>query len=93
MPQTATIQIKLDPQLKQDANNLFSGMGLTTVDAIKLFLKQSLNTNSIPFEIKPVPYFSDAEREEIAQAIINIENGEYIELTPDMSVEEFFANM
>ena len=70
MSQTATLQIKLDPQFKQDANDLFSSMGLTTADAVKLFLKQSLNRRSMPFEIQPAEaYFTDVERKEIYQTI------------------------
>jgi DNA-damage-inducible protein J len=94
MSQTATLQIKLDPQVKQAASDLFSSMGLTTADAVKLFLKQSLNSHSIPFQIKAqVEYFSQEDIKEINEARTNIENGEYIELTPDMSVKEFLATL
>ena len=48
--QTATIQIKIDPKLKSDAIKLFDDIGLNLSDAIKLFLKQSVNTNSLPFQ-------------------------------------------
>ena len=48
--QTATIQIKIDPKLKSDAIKLFDDIGLNLSDAIKLFLKQSINSSSLPFE-------------------------------------------
>ncbi len=94
MLQTATLQIKLDPQIKQDANTLFSSMGLTTADAVKLFLKQSLNTQSIPFEIKPAPgYFSDEERAEIAQGIQDVKAGKTFKFKSQSEMEEYFNNL
>jgi addiction module RelB/DinJ family antitoxin len=94
MSQTATLQIKLDPQFKQDASDLFSSMGLTTADAVKLFLKQSLNRNMIPFDIQPSQsYFTPKDIEDISNARINIKKGEFVELTPDMKVEDFLAKL
>ena len=64
MLQTATIQIKLDPAMKQAVHSLYSSMGLTTTDAVKLFFKQSLNNNALPFEVKaPSGYFTPEEKE------------------------------
>jgi DNA-damage-inducible protein J len=94
MPQTATLQIKLDPKIKQEASDLFASMGLTTSDAIKLFLKQSLNTNSIPFDIKPAPsYFSDEEKEEIAQSIKDARTGKTFSFDSQEELESYFNNL
>lgn len=94
MSQTATLQIKLDPQFKQDASDLFSSMGLTTADAVKLFLKQSLNRKAIPFNIEPSQeYFTTDDIEDINNARINIKKGEFVELTPDMKVEDFLSKL
>jgi DNA-damage-inducible protein J len=94
MPQTATLQIKLDPQIKQEANELFLSMGLTTADAVKLFLKQSLNSQSIPFEIKPAkPYFTDQEREEITQAMQDVKDGKYFTFDTQDKMEEYFNKL
>jgi DNA-damage-inducible protein J len=94
MPQTATLQIKLDPQIKLDANALFSSMGLTTADAVKLFLKQSLNQNAIPFNIIPSQsYFTSEEIEEISQARADIKKGEYVELSPEEDTQDFLAKL
>jgi addiction module RelB/DinJ family antitoxin len=94
MSQTATLQIKLDPQFKQDVSDLFFSMGLTTADAVKLFLKQSLNRKAIPFDIQPSQsYFTPNELEDINNARSNIKKGEFVELTPDMKVEDFLAKL
>jgi DNA-damage-inducible protein J len=94
MSQTATLQIKLDPQVKQAASDLFLSMGLTTADAVKLFLKQSLNSRSIPFEIKSAPaYFNDQEREEIAKAISDVKNGKSFSFDTQEEIETYFNNL
>jgi addiction module RelB/DinJ family antitoxin len=94
MLQTATIQVKIDPAMKQAVNKLYADMGLTTADAVKLFFKQSLNRNALPFEIiAGNSYFTPAERKELVQSIENVKNGDFIELKPDENVEDFLAKI
>lgn len=52
MPKTSLIQVRVDDRLKHDAETLFSSMGIDMPSAIRMFLKQSLIQNSIPFAIK-----------------------------------------
>lgn len=49
MPQIA---VRVDDQLKKEATELFNELGLDMTTAVKLFLKQSVLTRSIPFEVK-----------------------------------------
>ena len=49
MPQIA---VRVDDDLKKEATALFNELGLDMSTAIKLFLKQSVLTRSIPFEVK-----------------------------------------
>ncbi|MBT9718238.1 type II toxin-antitoxin system RelB/DinJ family antitoxin [Enterococcus durans] len=52
---TKLLQLRIDENLKNDADNLFKKLGLTTNDAIKIFLSQSVIEQKIPFEIKLEP--------------------------------------
>jgi addiction module RelB/DinJ family antitoxin len=49
------IQVRLEPELKRAAEQLFSDMGLDAPTAIRLFLKQSLIQKRIPFSIVQNP--------------------------------------
>ena len=49
MPQIA---VRVDDRLKKEATALFNELGLDMTTAVKLFLKQSVLTRSIPFEVK-----------------------------------------
>ena len=46
------IAVRVDDQLKKEATELFNELGLDMSTAVKLFLKQSVLTRSIPFEVK-----------------------------------------
>ena len=47
----ATLQIRVDDNIKQKADTLFSGLGLDTSTAIRIFLNASIENNGIPFPV------------------------------------------
>lgn len=70
MQKITNINIRVDEELKKQANELFEYFGMSISQAITLFLKQAVNTSSIPFEIKKPEYSKDliealAEAEEM----------------------------
>ena len=48
---TTTLQVRLDHQLKKDADQFFSSAGLDTTTAVRMFLRQVLIRKAIPFDI------------------------------------------
>ena len=50
------IAVRVDYKLKKDATEVFNELGLDMSTAIKLFLKQSILTKSIPFKIALYEY-------------------------------------
>jgi DNA-damage-inducible protein J len=54
MSKNSIIQIRVEEDLKKKAESLFSDLGLDTTSAIRLFLKQAVMRNGIPFEIKRI---------------------------------------
>ncbi len=44
-----TVQSRIKPELKEKAEAVFSAMGLSTSDAIRMFLQQSVNVGGLPF--------------------------------------------
>ena len=44
-----TVQSRVKPELKEKAKNVFSAIGLSTADAIRMFLQQSVNVGGLPF--------------------------------------------
>ena len=48
---TTTVQIRMDADLKKEAEEMFHRMGLTMTAAINLFVKTAVNRRQIPFAI------------------------------------------
>ena len=52
MAKTANITIRIDPETKTSAEQLFSSFGITITDAISIFLHKSIMERGLPFEVK-----------------------------------------
>ena len=48
---TTNLNIRIDPKLKEQAENLFEELGISTATACNIFLKQAVRQRKIPFEI------------------------------------------
>ncbi len=51
MAKDALLQVRISPELKQSAEDVFSGLGLTTSEAVRLFLTKSVQEQRLPFEL------------------------------------------
>ncbi|MBQ1517220.1 MAG: type II toxin-antitoxin system RelB/DinJ family antitoxin [Clostridia bacterium] len=51
MPKTETIRFKINPEIKQKIENIYSQNGLTLTQAINIFIQQSINAGGFPFPI------------------------------------------
>lgn len=47
-----SMNIRMDTEVKKQAEALFSEIGMNMTTAINIFLKQSIRENGIPFELK-----------------------------------------
>ena len=52
---TTNINVRVDSDLKQEADALFSDLGLTMTSAITMFLRSAVSHDGIPFEVKRQP--------------------------------------
>lgn len=53
-----TIQSRVKPELKAEAEAIFAGLGMSMGDAIRIFLQQTVNMGGLPFTPmlrKPAP--------------------------------------
>ena len=61
MPKTASLNIRIDPETKADAEKLYAKFGITVTDAVNMFLHQSLMEGGLPFELKQPRYNAETE--------------------------------
>jgi len=52
---TTNINVRVDADLKQQADTLFHDLGLNMSAAITMFLKSAVSCDGIPFDVKRVP--------------------------------------
>ena len=50
-PKTATFQMRINPEIKQELESVYAKNGLTLTDAINVFFQQSLNAGGFPFAV------------------------------------------
>ncbi|HEN6134565.1 TPA: type II toxin-antitoxin system RelB/DinJ family antitoxin [Streptococcus agalactiae] len=85
----STVAVRVDDQLKDEATELFQSLGLDMSTAVKMFLIQSVKTQSIPFEIKNKSFISDEE----FQKLVELKSkGIRVRADDTESVKEFFGD-
>ncbi len=56
MPKTDSINIRIEPELKKSVEETLDYLGMNIADAVTIFFKQIVLTESIPFIIKKPKY-------------------------------------
>lgn len=51
MAKTAVINVRTEPEIKAQVENLYKSMGVSLSDAINMFLYKSLDYHGLPFEL------------------------------------------
>jgi len=73
MAKTATISARIDPKLKEKAEEVFQKLGLTSSQAIVLFYKQVEIQNGLPFAVR-IPNQDTIEALKQAKERIDLES-------------------
>ncbi len=50
-PKTSTFQFRINPEVREQAEEIYAGCGLTLTDAINIFIQQSINVEGLPFVV------------------------------------------
>ena len=69
------IQVRVDQALKAEAEQLFADIGLDMPTAIRLFLKQSVINNGIPFALERDPFYSSSNQTYLARVVKDLREG------------------
>lgn len=72
---TTSVTIRMDENLKKQAETLFDEMGLNMTTAITIFAKAVVRQNKIPFEITADPFYSETNQAHLRKAIADLEAG------------------
>lgn len=64
----ANLNIQIDDTLKQQAETIFSDIGLDFSTAVTIFFKQVVRHNGIPFELRADPFYSAENQARLSAA-------------------------
>lgn len=67
MHKIATVNTRIEPKLKAQAEHIFEELGLSSAEAIRLFYKQVCLNNGLPFEVR-IPNKKTAKAVQSAKA-------------------------
>lgn len=75
---TATINFKIENELKEQFQQLAKDLGANTTSLLTMFIKRAIDDQAIPFEVKVKPQLNEVYRKLIAE-----ENAKILGLIPD----------
>lgn len=75
---TTNINIRVDKDLKKQAEIFFDDLGLNMSTAINLFIRQSLRQGKIPFEIISEPFYSESNLKALENSLKEFKNNKVI---------------
>ena len=79
MAETINVTIRLDKDVKENAEMMFKDLGMNLSTAFNIFARQALRQGKIPFEIHD-PFYSEKNQVELSRRIADIEAGKNISL-------------
>ena len=70
------ISLRVDEEVKRNAEKTFNEIGLSMSTAINIFLKKVARENRIPFELSADPFYSRENMAELDRRINSVRSGE-----------------
>jgi len=67
------MNIRMDGEVKRQAQELFAQFGLDMTTAVNMFLRQSIRQRGIPFVLQLDPFYSEANQERLLRAAERME--------------------
>ena len=87
MAETINVTIRLDKDIKEKAEKMFSDFGMNLSTALNIFIRQALRQGKIPFEIYD-PFYSEENQAELSRRIADIEAGKNLTIHDLIEVED-----
>ena len=85
MAETINVTIRLDKDVKENAERMFKDLGMNLSTAFNIFARQALRQGKIPFEIHD-PFYSEKNQAELSRRITDIEAGK------NLTIHELIEN-
>lgn len=90
MNKTSMIHIRVQPEIKKEAEEILNNLGMTTTEAVNIYLRQIILHCGLPFSVR-TPKFNDDMLESISEADDMIKHPEKYKSYD--SVEKFMEDL
>lgn len=77
----ASVNIRMDSDLKLSAEKLFAELGLNMSVAFNMFARQAVREHRIPFTVTADPFYSAKNQAALMESFAQAERGEFITKT------------
>lgn len=71
----AQISLRIDDDVKRNAERTLEDIGLSMSTAINVFLKKVARENRIPFELNADPFYSESNMRHLDQIMSDVKDG------------------
>ncbi|GEQ23276.1 DNA-damage-inducible protein J [Clostridium butyricum] len=77
MSKTINVNIRMDEELKKQAEQLFNELGMNMTTAFNVFIRQAIRTGGIPFEVttRKDDFYNDYNQQILKKSIESLEQG------------------
>ena len=58
---TATLNMRVDPRVKEEAERVYARFGMNLTDAVNVFLHKSIMEGGLPFDLRQPRYNAETE--------------------------------
>ena len=94
MAKSANLYARIEPDIKEQAENILTALGIPASNAITMFYKQIILHNGLPFEVKLPEHPLDVSRMTAEQLDAELEKGyEDAKAGRTIPMEQAFANV
>ena len=69
MAKTSTIHVRIEPEIKEQVDNILTEIGISTTDAVNMFFRQVIRYQGIPLDLRIPNADTIAAMEEVEEMI------------------------
>ena len=69
MSKTTSVNVRMLPETKAEAERVFNHHGLTLSEAISVFIKHACHVGGFPFDLRGAPYTDPESMEALREAV------------------------
>ena len=75
MNESVNLSIRVNRELKENAETLFGELGMTLTTALNVFMRQAVRQGGIPFAVQVDPFFSEKNLAHIRRVAADMDAG------------------